>query len=85
MWFWKKGAEVGAHSFSGAVLNPSALKELIPDYREQGCPIDADVKKDAVYYLGEESSFKLPITPPPFSQCGETHCFPVEIQSLVSH
>lgn len=67
----EKGAEVGAHSFSGAVLNPSALKELIPDYREQGCPIDADVKKDAVYYLGEESSFKLPITPPPFHNVGK--------------
>ncbi len=67
----EKGSEVGAHSFSGAVLNPSALKELIPDYREQGCPIDADVKKDAVYYLGDESSFKLPITPPPFHNVGK--------------
>jgi len=67
----EKGSEIGAHSFSGAVLNPSALKELIPDYREQGCPIDADVKKDAVYYLGQETSFKLPITPPPFHNVGK--------------
>jgi len=67
----EKGSEIGAHSFSGAVLNPSALKELMPDYREQGCPIDSDVKKDAVYYLGTESAFKLPITPPPFHNIGK--------------
>ena len=67
----EKASEIGAHSFSGAVLNPSALKELIPDYREQGCPIDSDVKKDAVYYLGNEFTFKLPITPPPFHNVGK--------------
>ncbi len=67
----EKGAEIGAHSFSGAVLNPSSLKELIPDYREQGCPIESDVKKDAVYYLGSDYSVKLPITPPPFHNVGK--------------
>lgn len=66
----EKGAEVGAHSFSGAVLNPQALKELIPDYVEKGCPLDAVVEKDAVYYLGKTSAFKLPITPPPFHNIG---------------
>ncbi len=66
----EKGSEIGAHSLSGAVLNPSALRELVPDFIEQGCPIESDVRKDAVYYLGEESSFKLPITPPPFHNVG---------------
>ncbi len=66
----EKAAEVGAHSFSGAVLNPSALKELMPDFKEQGCPIDTEVKKDAVYYLGDDFSFKLPIVPPPFHNEG---------------
>ncbi|MBX2988889.1 MAG: electron transfer flavoprotein-ubiquinone oxidoreductase [Bdellovibrionaceae bacterium] len=66
----EKGMEVGAHSFSGAVLKPTALAEMMPDYREQGCPIDSDVKKDAVYYLGRHSAFKLPITPPPFHNMG---------------
>lgn len=66
----EKGPEVGAHSFSGAVLNPVALEELIPDYKEQGCPIDSDVVYDEVRYLGESSSFKLPITPPPFRNHG---------------
>lgn len=66
----EKGAEVGAHSFSGAVLNPKALKELIPNFSELGCPLDSEVKKDAVYYLGQRSSFKLPLTPPPFHNIG---------------
>lgn len=68
----EKGVEVGAHSLSGAVLNPTALKELVPDYKEQGCPLDAEVTKDAVYYLGDDFSFKLPITPPPFHNIGHS-------------
>ena len=66
----EKGSEIGAHSFSGAVLNPIALEELIPDYKEQGFPFDSEVKKDAVHYLGKDFSFKLPITPPPFHNAG---------------
>ena len=66
----EKGSEIGAHSFSGAVLNPTSLKELIPNYQELGCPIDSEVLEDAVYYLGQTSSFKLPITPPPFHNVG---------------
>jgi electron-transferring-flavoprotein dehydrogenase len=66
----EKGIEVGAHSFSGAVLNPKALQELIPDYKEKGCPLETSVKEDAVYYLSQSSSFKLPITPPPFHNKG---------------
>lgn len=66
----EKASEIGAHSFSGAVLNPSALDELMPDWREQGCPIQSEVKEDAVYYLGSDFSFKLPIVPPPFQNHG---------------
>lgn len=66
----EKGSEIGAHSFSGAVLKTKALEELIPNYMELGCPLDAEVKKDAVYYLGKTSAFKLPITPPPFHNIG---------------
>lgn len=66
----EKGSEVGAHSFSGAVLNPSALKELIPNFQELGCPLDSEVKADAVYYLSQKSAFKLPMTPPPFHNVG---------------
>ncbi|AGH94997.1 electron transfer flavoprotein-ubiquinone oxidoreductase [Pseudobdellovibrio exovorus] len=66
----EKGSEIGAHSFSGAVLNPKALEELIPNYKELECPLDSEVKKDAVYYLSGKSSFKLPVTPPPFHNVG---------------
>ncbi len=66
----EKASEVGAHSLSGAVLNPIALRELVPDFREQGCPIESEVHQDAVYYLGKESKFKLPVTPPTFQNHG---------------
>jgi electron-transferring-flavoprotein dehydrogenase len=66
----EKASEIGAHSFSGAVLNPSALQELVPDFKNEGCPIESEVLKDAVYYLGSDFSFKLPVTPPPFHNAG---------------
>lgn len=66
----EKASEIGAHSLSGAVLNPVALKELIPDYKEQGCPINTDVKEEAFYYLKEKSSLRSPLVPPPFHNKG---------------
>ena len=66
----EKAAEVGAHSLSGAVMNPVALKELIPDYEEKGCPIMSDVTEEAVYYLGQDFKVKAPVLPPPFKNHG---------------
>ncbi len=66
----EKAAEVGAHSLSGAVMNPSALNDLIPDYAEKGCPIESEVTEEAVYYLGEDFKVKAPILPPPFQNHG---------------
>lgn len=66
----EKGAEIGAHSFSGAVLNPSALRELFTDYLAEGMPVESEVLEDAVYYLSSSGQFKLPITPPPFHNEG---------------
>ncbi len=65
-----KAAEIGAHSLSGAVMNPVSLEELMPDYMEQGCPILSDVTKEAVYYLGDDYKVKAPILPPPFKNHG---------------
>ncbi len=65
-----KASEIGAHAMSGAVLNPRALAEMIPNYRELGCPIESEVKEDAVYYLGRDYKVKAPITPPPFKNHG---------------
>jgi electron-transferring-flavoprotein dehydrogenase len=66
----EKAATVGAHGISGAVMDPRALRELIPDYREQGCPIASDVTGDDVYLLTAGSSFKLPLTPPMLANHG---------------
>ncbi len=59
----EKGAEIGSHALSGAVLNPVALKELIPDYREKGCPIEADVRDDEFYYLAPDRHYPIPFVP----------------------
>jgi electron-transferring-flavoprotein dehydrogenase len=66
----EKGPEIGAHSFSGAVMRPDAMTELFPDWLERGCPVDSEVKKDAVYFLGRNSAYKIPATPPPFKNHG---------------
>jgi electron-transferring-flavoprotein dehydrogenase len=67
----EKAAEVGAHTLSGAVMDPVALAQLIPDYREQGCPIECDAAEDAVYYLTQTGAIKAPFTPPPFKNVGK--------------
>jgi electron-transferring-flavoprotein dehydrogenase len=59
----EKGADIGAHEISGAVLNPIALTELIPDYREKECPIETTVREDEFYFLTRESHYRLPLTP----------------------
>ncbi len=60
----EKGAEVGAHGFSGAVMDPRGMAELLPDWRERGCPVAADVAHDDVYILSRDGQFKLPFLPP---------------------
>lgn len=60
----EKGATVGAHILSGAVLEPRALNELIPDWREQGAPIHTTVKQDQFLFLTEQRSLPLPVPPP---------------------
>ncbi|MBI1940611.1 MAG: electron transfer flavoprotein-ubiquinone oxidoreductase [Acidobacteria bacterium] len=60
----EKAAEIGAHCLSGAVLDPRALAELIPDFRTQGAPLESPVTKDSVYYFTRQGQWKLPINPP---------------------
>lgn len=66
----EKASEVGAHGFSGAVMDPSALSELIPDFRDKGCPIEAAVTKDEIYYLTATRAVRLPYVPPIMSNHG---------------
>ncbi len=59
----EKGGEVGAHILSGAVIEPRALNELIPDWQQKGAPLDTPAREDRFVFLTETRSFKLP-TPP---------------------
>ena len=56
----EKGSEVGAHILSGAVLDPSGLTRLIPDWKEKGAPVTVEVKSDKFYVLGEAGKLRLP-------------------------
>ncbi len=62
----EKGSEVGAHILSGAVIDPIALNELIPDWKEKGAPVDTPVSDDRFYYLTARAGIRLPLfTMPP--------------------
>lgn len=65
----EKSREIGQHCLSGALLDPRSMRELLPGF-EKEAPIDAEVSKEAVYFLTEKSKFKFPITPPPLRDHG---------------
>jgi len=68
----EKGSEIGAHILSGAVIDPVALNELIPDWADKDAPIDTPVTDDRFYYLGHSGSIRIPnfIMPPLMSNHG---------------
>ncbi len=57
----EKGSEVGAHILSGAVFEPRALNELLPDWQESGAPLNAPVGDETFMLLGEKGSFSVPV------------------------
>jgi electron-transferring-flavoprotein dehydrogenase len=59
----EKAGEIGGHILSGAVLEPRALNELIPDWKDKGAPLNTPAREDRFLFLTEKRSFKLP-TPP---------------------
>ena len=61
----EKGSEVGAHILSGNVFEPTALNELIPDWKDKEAPLDTPVKKDVVKYLVNEN-ISIPVPFPGF-------------------
>ncbi len=65
----EKAREAGAHCLSGALLDPRAMDELLPNWKEDA-PIDAAVHKEAVHFLTPTSSFQLPMVPPPLQDHG---------------
>ncbi len=59
----EKGADIGSHALSGAIMNPVALKELLPDFLERQCPIEATVRRDEFYFLTSNGHHRIPIIP----------------------
>jgi electron-transferring-flavoprotein dehydrogenase len=66
----EKAREAGAHMLSGAMLDPGALKELVPDFKEKGAPLASDVHHEHVYFLTKTAKVPFPITPPPLQNHG---------------
>ncbi|MBN2124364.1 MAG: electron transfer flavoprotein-ubiquinone oxidoreductase [Deltaproteobacteria bacterium] len=66
----EKGAYVGSHGISGAVMDPVALKELVPDYLDKEAPLEGEVTKEEVCFLTKTGKIKAPITPPPLDNHG---------------
>ncbi|MEK9720696.1 MAG: electron transfer flavoprotein-ubiquinone oxidoreductase [Quisquiliibacterium sp.] len=68
----EKGSEVGAHILSGAVMDPIAINELIPDWKDQGAPLNTPVSEDRFLILSENGARRIPdwMLPPCFKNHG---------------
>ena len=68
----EKAEEIGNHTLSGAVMNPRGMAELFPDWRERGCPIEADVGPDAMWWLSKTGAtrFEGALCPPQLKNHG---------------
>ena len=66
----EKGAQVGAHILSGAVIDPVSLNELLPDWGALGAPLSTPVSKDEFVVLGERGAWRIPVAllPPLMAQ-----------------
>lgn len=65
-----KGSYIGAHSMSGAVMDPRGIAELIPDFVDKGAPLESPVTSEAMYYLTEKGALKFPFLPPALNNHG---------------
>jgi electron-transferring-flavoprotein dehydrogenase len=77
----EKGSEIGAHILSGAVVDPRALDELIPDWREKGSPLTVEVTSNQHWVLTKARKFEMPhaLLPPIMSNKG---CYTVSLGNL---
>jgi electron-transferring-flavoprotein dehydrogenase len=66
----EKAREAGAHMLSGAMLDPSALRQLLPDFKEKGAPLASEVHHEHVYFLTKSGKIAAPIIPPPLQNHG---------------
>ena len=68
----EKGSDVGAHGISGAVLDPRALNELFPGWKEDDTfPVERFVERESMLMLTETSGFTIPVMPPEFHDHGK--------------
>lgn len=67
----EKGADIGSHGISGAVLDPCALNELLPDWREREAPVESEVTSDALWFLTQGGKVAAPIVPPMMNNAGK--------------
>ncbi len=65
----EKGRGLGAHQLSGAIMDPRALRELLPQF-EKSAPLDSPVVRDSVYFFTSRRAWRLPIAPPPLRNHG---------------
>jgi electron-transferring-flavoprotein dehydrogenase len=66
----EKGVSIGSHNISGAIMDPTALKELVPDFLEKEAPVEGVVTGEEVCLLTRKGRIKSPITPPPLNNHG---------------
>lgn len=66
----EKAGEIGNHGISGAVMDPRALDELLPNWRESA-PVESAVTSDQLWFLTSRGKIKAPITPPPLNNHGK--------------
>ena len=68
----EKGSEIGAHILSGAVIDPRALNELIPDWKDKGAPLETEVREDRFFFFTASRAISLPhfLFPPLMSNRG---------------
>ena len=66
----EKASEIGAHGISGCVLDPRAMRELVPDFLEKGAPIESEVTSDDLYFLTHGGKIRFPVVPPPLQNHG---------------
>ncbi len=66
----EKGSYPGAHSLSGAILDPKGITELMPDFLDKGMPFEKKVGPDSLYYFSEKKALKFPFLPGPLKNEG---------------
>ena len=75
----EKASEVGAHSLSGAIVDPRSLRELFPNYNDADFPFEAEVTEEHLYYLTATKKIPFPFVPPSMSH---HNCFVTSLGKL---